>query len=221
MRTTSLEEAERGMGVAGGLQVMFGRLKQEDRDFDEIWNNTASRLEDYRARFQTIWSPISDRVLSSLSSLAKEEWHTDEIRVHFVDCLWGGFAWVDSIAFTPFPDMEVQKKFLTHELSELITPSQVVAKKLRKTGLNPGITHIVVDLMAYFSVTDFIEKPISPHPERKGIRPNPNYYPAVDELYPLFEKYAIDPTAYADFDAFVDEIVSELKQAQPTPSVTA
>ncbi len=221
MRTASLEEAERGNGVAGGLQVMFGRLKQEDRDFDEIWSKTEARLEEYKARFQAIWSPMSDRVLARLSSLAKEDWDTEEIRVHFVDCLWGGFAWVDSIAFTPFPDLEVQKKFLTHELSELITPSQVVAKKLRETGLNPGIAHTVVDLIAYFSVTDFIEKPISSHPERKGIRPNPNYYPAVDELYPLFEKYAMDPAAYTDFDTFVDEIVSVLKQAQPTPQVTA
>ena len=197
---------------------MLRLLKEKDDDFDEICNNTASRLEDYRARFQTIWSPISDRVLSSLSSLAKEEWHTDEIRVHFVDCLWGGFAWMDSIAFTPFPDMEIQKKFLTHELSELITPSHVVAKKLREAGLNPGITHTVVDMLAYFSVRDFIEKPVSPHPERKGIRPNPNYYPAVDELYPLFEKYTLDSSRYTDFDAFLDEIVNVLR---PTARVKA
>jgi len=46
MRTTSLEEAESGNGVAGGLQVMFGRLKQEDRDFDEIWSKTEARMEE-------------------------------------------------------------------------------------------------------------------------------------------------------------------------------
>ncbi len=221
MRTTSLEEAERGNVVAGGLQVMLGRLKEEDKDFDEIWNKTATRLQEYKVRFQAIWSPISGRVLTRLSSLAKEEWDTDEVRVHFVDCLWGGFAWVDSIAFTPFPDMEVQKKFLTHELSELITPSHIVAKRLRETGLDPGITHTVVDLLAYFTVRDFIEKPVFPHPERRGIRPNQNYYPAVDELYPMFEKYALNPSAYRDFDTLVDEMVSVLRRSGPTPRVMA
>ncbi len=204
------------MRAEGRLQVMLERLKESDKDFDEIWNETAPRLQDYTATFQRIWSSISDRVLTSLSSLAKEEWDTDDIRVHFVDCLWGGFAWVDSIAFTPFPDMEVQKKFLAHELSELITPSQVVTKKLRETGLNPGITHTVVDMLAYFSVRDFIEKPVFPHPERRGIRPNQNYYPAVDELYPLFEKYALGPSAYTDFETLVDEMISVLKRAETT-----
>jgi hypothetical protein len=215
MRTPSLKDAESGLNVSGGLQVMLGQLREEDRDFDEIWDKTATRLEEYRAKFQAIWSPISDRVLTSLSSLSKEEWAIDEIRVHFVDCLWGGFAWVDSIAFTPFPDMEVQKKFLTHELSELITPGHVVATKLKEAGLNPGITHTVVDMLAYFSVRDFIEKPVFPHPERRGIRPNQDYYPAVDELYPLTENYAQDPSASKSFDAFIGEVVSRLKAAKP------
>ena len=71
-------------------------------------------------------------------------------------------------------------------------------------------------MIAYFSVKDFIAKPVYPHPERRGIRPNPNYYPAVEELYPLFEQYAKDPSAYADFDALVEDMVRKLKGIEST-----
>jgi len=126
-----------------------------------------------------------------------------------VDCLWGGFSWVDTIAFTPFPDTEVQKKFLAHELSELITPSSIVESRLTESGLDGGIVHTVVDMIAYYSVKDSIS-----NLDRKGIRPNPSYYPAVEILYPLFEKYSRDPSAYDDFRAFVNDMVSKLKESE-------
>src|SRR5438034_2468992 len=63
--------------------------------------------------------------------LAKRPWTTDRIRVHFIDCLYGGFGWNDCIGFAPFPDIEVQKKFLAHELSELITPRRSLVEAKR------------------------------------------------------------------------------------------
>lgn len=153
METGKLEEVETGVRVIGGLEVILRLLRESPRDFDEIWDRTRVRVEDYKDRFEAIWSPKSDEVLSSLSSLAKREWVADEIRVHFVDCLWGGFAWIDSIAFTPFPDMEVQKKFLAHELSELITPRSVVEGRLLEAGLDAEITHTVVDMPTSASKT--------------------------------------------------------------------
>jgi hypothetical protein len=196
------------------------RLRREV-GFEEIWSETRPRLEEYKDKFGSQWSPISERVLSRLSDLAKTPWHSEKISVHFVDCLWGGFGWDDCIGFAPFPDMEVQKKFLAHELSELITPQRIISEALRAQGLNLGVTHTVVDILAYFSVRDFIAKPVFPNPERKGIRPNPNYYPAVEELYPIFESYFENTSKYSNFSSLVQDLVLKLKPTQASFVPTA
>ncbi len=179
--------------------------------WEQIWDLTRPRLEEYKQKFGSAWSPMSDPVLSRLSRLSKTEWTTDEIRVHLVDCLNGGFAWHDSIAFATLPDIEVQKKFLAHELSELITPSQLVSEELEREGLDPGVTHTVVDMLAYFSVKDFIAKPVPPNIERKGVVPNKSYYPKVEQLYPIFDDYSKNPSEYNDFASLVEKIVLRLK----------
>ncbi len=197
----------------GRLAEMFRKIRQGGiHGFEEIWRETRPRLEEYREKFESEWSSISDQVLSRLSLLAKTPWIVDRIRVHFIDCLYGGFAWVDCVGFTPFPNMEVQKKLLAHELSELITPRQILGEALRNASLNPEIAHTVVDMLAYFSVSDFLPKPVFPNPERKGIKPNPNYYPAVKELYPMFEYYAGNPSTYSDFSALVQDMIPRVNR---------
>lgn len=195
----------------------FSELFQEIRlrreaGFETIWKEARPRLEEYREKFQSRWRPISDRVIASLSALAKMPWRIENIQVHFVDCLYGGFGWKSSIGFAAFPDMEVQKKFLAHELSELITPQRIVIEHLQKEGLNPEIAHTVVDMLAYFSVRDFIAKPVSPQPERKGIRPNSNYYPNAEELFPIFDRYSHDPSEYPTFAGLVQDIIQTLRK---------
>src|SRR5207245_9940765 len=108
------------------------------------WASTKPRLEDYKQKFIEEWSPISNQVLSRLSLLTKEDWTTNDIRVNFVDCLNGGFAWTDSIAVYPFPDMDVEKKFLDNELSDLITPTTTVIKILKDQELDESNVHTVV-----------------------------------------------------------------------------
>lgn len=213
---------------SGGPEALSGNSKQAEMfqkirlegaaGFEEIWRETGPRVEDYKEKFASVWSPISDQVLSRLSELAKTEWMADGIRVHFIDCLYGGFGWRDCIGFTPFPDMEVQKKFLAHELSELITPQYLVADGLRKAQVDSGIAHTVVDMLAYFSVRDFLVRPVYPNPEKKGIKPNPNYYPAAEELYPIFERYAENPSMYTDFSALVRDMIPRLKKQQVGPT---
>lgn len=84
-------------------------------------------------------------------------------------------------------------------------------RKLVGAGLDPQIAHTVVDMIAYFSVRDFIAKPVYPHPERRGIRPNPNYYPAVEDLYSLFERHAENPSSYNNFETLVQGMIMKLK----------
>ncbi|OLE90405.1 MAG: hypothetical protein AUF79_10470 [Crenarchaeota archaeon 13_1_20CM_2_51_8] len=212
MRARDLKEMVSGWkGREPMTDVFLNILSQGSNGWAQIWDLARPRLEGYKQKFESEWNPISDSVLSRLSQLAKVEWMTDEIRVHFVDCLNGGFAWHDSIAFATLPDVEVQKKFLSHELSELITPSPLVEKELRRARLDPEIAHTVVDMLGYFSVKDFIAKPADPNMERKGVVPNKNYYPKVEELYTLFEEYTKNPSKYDDFSSLVKKIVLRLK----------
>ncbi len=216
-------------GPSGGLAALSGNSNQAElfrkirqggvAGFEEIWTEARPRLEEYKEKFESEWSPTSDKVLNQLSTLAKTPWTVDKIRVHFIDCLYGGFGWIDCIGFAAFPDLQVQKKFLAHELSELITPRHIVGDALRKAGLNSEIAHTIVDMLAYFSVRDFLARPVYPNPERKGIKPNPNYYPAVEELYPAFESYAENPSIYADFEDLVQDMIAKLKVPNASPAI--
>ncbi len=214
MRAGKLGEVRPNWKAGGQATFLLGILFDGVAGYNEIWEKTQSRLQEYKEKFAAVWDRMSDSVLSNLSVLSKREWAIDEVLVHFVDCLWGGFAWVDSIAFAAFPDIEVQKKFLAHELSELITPRAIVEPRLTEAGLDSEIAHTVVDMIAYFSVKDYIAKPVFPNPERKGIRPNPNYYPAVEVLYPLFEQYSQDTSAYKNFGALVKDMILKVKGSQ-------
>ena len=195
----------------GRLAEMFRKIRLDSmHGFDEIWRETRPRLDEYMEKFESEWSSISDHVMARLSLLAKTPWSLDRIRVHFIDCLCGGFGWVDGIGFAPLPDLEIQKKFLAHELSELITPRRIVAEALRNASLNPEIAHTVVDMLAFFGVKDFLSRPVFPNPWKKGIKPNPRYYPAAGELFPMFEYYAENPSMYSDFRALVLDMTSKL-----------
>ena len=212
MRARDLEEIlSDWKGREPMTDLFLNILSQRSNGWAQIWDLTRPKLEEYKQKFESGWNPISDLVLSRLSQLAKTEWMADEIRVHFVDCLNGGFAWNDSIAFATLPDVEVQKKFLAHELSELITPSRLVEQELGRAGLDQGMTHTVVDMIAYFSVKDSIAKPMQPNIERKGVVPNKNYYPKVEELYPIFEEYSKNPSEHDDLGSLVKKIVLRLK----------
>ena len=219
MKRSSSDSIEALSGNSKAAEI-FQRIRQGGLvGFEEIWGETRPRLEEYKEKFASEWFPISGQVLSRLSEFAKTPWSMEKIHVHFIDCLYGGFGWDDCIGFAAFPDMEVQKKFITHELSELITPRHIVGGELQRAGLNPEIAHTVVDMLAYFSIRDFLAKPVFPHPERRGIKPNQNYYPAVEELYPMFEYYAEDPSKYSDFRALVQDMIPRLNRLSGSSKV--
>jgi hypothetical protein len=206
---------------SSGRAELFRKIRQGGvAGFEKIWNEFRPRIEEYKEKFESEWSPIGNQVLSRLSTLAKTSWTFDKIHVHFIDCLYGGFGWRDCIGFAAFPDLQVQKKFLAHELSELITPRQLVGNALRKADLNLEIAHTVVDMLAYFSMRDFLAKPVYPNPERKGIKPNPNYYPGAEELYPVFILYAENPSMYTGFEELVQDMIEKLKASKTNLTVS-
>ena len=208
MRTKTLDEAIASLNPGRPIGQLLNIMKQDVHGYDDIWASTKPRLEQYKQRFVEEWSPISSQVLSRLSLLTKEDWTTtNDILVNFVDCLNGGFAWTDSVAVYPFPDMDVEKKFLAHELSELMTPTSTVIRILADAGLDESISHTVVDMIAFFSVKDFVK-----NLDRKGIKPNPSYYPMANTLFPLLEGYSKDPGAYPNLESFLKGMVPLLEQ---------
>ena len=215
MRTKSLNEAIASLEPGRPVGQLLNIMKQDVHGYDDIWGSTKPHLEEYKQQFIDEWSPISSQVLSRLSLLTKEDWTVNDIRVNFVDCLNGGFAWTDSVAVYPFPDMDVEKKFLAHELSELMTPTSTVIRILADAGLDESISHTVVDMLAFFSVKDFIK-----NLDRKGIKPNPSYYPMADTLYPALEEYSTDLTSYPEFESLINRIVPLFKQSKGTVEAT-
>ena len=207
MRTRSLDEAIASLKPGRPIGQLLNVIKQDVHGYDDIWASTKLRLEEYKQKFIEEWSPINSHVLSRLSLLTKEDWTVNDIRVNFVDCLNGGFAWTDSVAVYPFPDMDVEKKFLAHELSELMTPTSTVIRILADAGLDESISHTMVDMLAFFSVKDFVK-----NLDRKGIKPNPNYYPMANTLFPLLEGYSKDPGAYPNLESFLKRMVPLLEQ---------
>ena len=219
MKTGALEDVRPFHGLDSSTSQLLVNLLDEGReDYDEVWKTVRPRLEEYTDKFAKEWSLIGDRVFSNLSRLVNRNWDSEEITVCFVDCLYGGFGWVDSIGLAPVPEMDVAKKLLTHELSELITPQNIVAQALRRAGLEEtqadGLIHTIVDMIAYFSVRDFLS-----NPERKGMKPNPKYYPCAEAIYPAFEKYVSDSTKHGNFERLIQDVVLTLKDRSLVSSI--
>ena len=207
-------------GNSSFVEVFRERHQRGDKGFEEIWDEAMPRLLEYQYSFLRRWSQISERILLRLQELTKTLWQTEQIQVHYVDCIYGGFGWDNCIGLTAVPDIEVEKKLLTHELSELLTPHSIIAKELQKAGLDLGIAHTVVDMLAYFSASEFLARTDPQGREKKGIKPNPSYYPAADLLFPFFERYADDPYIYPDFESVIKEMNQTLLHIAASSNLT-
>lgn len=169
--------------------------------YEHIWAQTEPKLKKFTSEFKTQWDPISEPVLTNMSNIAKRFWNEGCINVNFVDCVHGGSAWIKDIVLAPYPDMDIEKKLLAHELAHTLIPEYYLREELRKARLDWAISHTIVDMIAYFSVKKHVSRP-----EKRGIKPNPNYYAHVEELYPVFEKCYMHPESYRDFESILKRI---------------
>jgi hypothetical protein len=101
----------------------------------------------------------------------------------------------------PFPNLDVEKKLLSHEIAHILTPDYFLKTKLQKFNLDCSIAHTIVDLIAYFGVKEHVTDP-----ERRGIKPNPDYYAGASELYPVFANFYQNPDRYREFDDILEQI---------------
>jgi hypothetical protein len=169
--------------------------------YEDIWAETREKLEKYKVAFETEWHPIYESVLNIMSNMAKLQWRIDSINVHLVDCVHGAAAFIEDIVLPPFPDMDVEKKLLTHEIAHVLMPEYFLKTKLQNLGLDPVISHTIVDLIAYFGIKEYLTDP-----ERLGMKPNPKYYVHVHKLYPIFEECYENPEKHRNFEEILEQI---------------
>jgi hypothetical protein len=172
--------------------------------YERIWRQIEGKLEEYCKKFEAEWKPIHKPILTKMSNIAKVSWKTDDVKVHFVDCVYGASSWVEDVVLPPFPDMDVERKLFSHELAHILVPDYFLKTKLRSFGMSYNIAHTIVDLIAYFGVKDHVTEP-----ERRGIKPNPSYYAEVNKLYPIFESCYKNPDQYQNFDEILKQIKRE------------
>jgi hypothetical protein len=182
-------------------EIWVGILTEALTSYESIWAQTEVRLEEYKSRFEAEWASIRESVLTSMSRLAKLPWKIESIDVHLVDCVYGAQSWVRDVVLPIFPVVDIEKKLLAHEIAHILVPDYLLKTKLKALSLDCAISHTIVDLIAYFGV-----KAHMLDPERKGIKPNPNYYAHVPELYPIFEDCFKNYDLCADFDDILRRI---------------
>jgi len=181
--------------------IWFEILEEFLPSYGDIWAETQEKLEEYKAAFETEWHPIHESVLNKMSNMVKLPWRIQSISVYLVGCVHGGGAWIEDVVLPPFPDVDVEKKLLTHEIAHVLMPEYFLKTKLQNFGLNSVISHTIVDLVAYFGIREYVADP-----ERLGIRPNPKYYAQIHKLYPIIEECYKNPSKYGNFDGILKQI---------------
>jgi hypothetical protein len=182
-------------------QIWLEIYQEALNTYEDIWAQTGPKLKNFASEFGAQWISVSESILTKMSSMTKLSWKEGYMNVHFVDCIRGGSAWVKDIALPPFPNMDVEKKLLAHELAHTLVPDYLLKGKLQKVGLDWTIAHTAVDLIAYFSIKEYVTEP-----EKRGIKPNPSYYAHVEELYPIFEECYLQPENFPDFETVLKQI---------------
>jgi len=178
--------------------------------YNSIWLETERKLAGYELKLEKEWKRISKPIMTKMSTLTKSPWKIKAINVYLVDCVWGAQSWVNDIVLPPIPipdpNLDIAKKTLTHEIAHIKMPDNLLKAKLRNYDVDLGIVHTIVDLIAYFSVKDHLKDP-----DRRGMKPNPNYYTEVQRLYPFFEHYSRNPEQYETFDELLEHAATAVK----------
>jgi hypothetical protein len=171
--------------------------------YEVVWDHTNGKLDEYRSKFEAEWNVAHESILTKMANIAKLPWKTEFINVHFVDCVYGAQSWTEDVVAPPFPVIDIEKKLLAHELAHILVPDYFLKTQLQSLGLDYTISHTIVDLIAYFGVIEHVADP-----ERKGIKPNPEYYADVPKLYKILSDCNKNLDQYQNFD----EILNRIKQ---------
>jgi hypothetical protein len=201
MDTITSTKETLGRASQDQMNIWLEILLEALLSYEPIWGEIEGKLKEYKLKFEPEWNPIYKLILTKMSNLAKLPWATKVINVHLVDCVYGAQSWIEDIVTPPFPIIDIEKKLLAHELAHILVPDYFLKTKLQSLGLDYAISHTIVDLIAYFGVKEHIIDL-----ERKGIKPNPNYYADVPKLYPIFEDCYRNPDRYRNLDDILKQI---------------
>jgi hypothetical protein len=183
------------------MNVWLDILSEAWPAYRSIWEQAEHRIKEYAREFSDTWNLTQSSVLPKMSEIAKLSWAVESINVHFVECVNGASSWADDIVMACFPDTDVEKKLLSHEIAHILAPDYLLKTKLQSLKLDDALAHTIVDLIAYFSVKNHLA-----NPERRGMKPNPHYCLEVSRLYPIFEDAYDHPNKYGSFDDILRQI---------------
>jgi hypothetical protein len=182
-------------------EVWLEILSEASTSYENTWAQTEAKLKEYRSTFETEWNPVYKSILTRMSSFTKLPWPTKAVNVHLVDCVYGAQSWVGDVVAPPWPVVDIEKKLLAHEIAHILVPDYFLKPKLQSLGLDCAISHTIVDLIAYFGVKEYVTDL-----ERRGMKPNPNYYAQAIELFPIFEDCYTNADQYHSFDEILMQI---------------
>jgi hypothetical protein len=183
--------------------------------FRNIWRSELrGKLSRYAEKLSMAWDPISEDVLMKLSRYSKRSWPLPQIDIYLIDCLRGGTNTSGGVIIPPNPDLDVEKKLLTHELTHLLVSESSIRDLLKSLGVRIGglndTAHTVVDYIAFISARDHFV-----NPSRKGLKPNPDYFEEGFDLYPAFDEYAKTSSSYDTLENFVRYAVKQFPKPKP------
>jgi hypothetical protein len=182
-------------------EVWLEILTEASTSYENTWTQIEPKLNEYRSTFETEWNPVYRSILTRMSNFTRLPWPTKLINVHLVDCVYGASSWIEDVVAPPWPVVDIEKKLLAHEIAHILVPDYFLKPRLQSLGLDCSILHTIVDLIAYFGVSGYVTDL-----ERRGMKPNPNYYAHVPELYPVFEDCFNNPDLCRDFDDILKRI---------------
>lgn len=189
----------------GRLSNIWSAILEESwKGYGEMWPAIEASLTKYKSQFEDAWKASGEDVLLRVKRISEAEWDPKHIDVHLVDCLYGGASYIDKILIGPVSDFEIEKKLLSHELSETAFAVNGLQSKLQTRGINPGVFHTVVDTAAYLSVKPWLK---SEYVER--LKPKSPYYAETEAVYSAFEKCGAGSEAYLGLEEFLTVLAKE------------
>ncbi|HVH15971.1 MAG TPA: hypothetical protein VNA15_09685 [Candidatus Angelobacter sp.] len=199
----------------GGALAWRELYTETIESFRSIWRSELrEKLSLYAEKFSMAWDPISEDVLMNLSRFSKGSWPLPQIDIYVIDCLRGGTNTSAGVIIPSNPDLDVEKKLLTHELAHLLVSESSIRDLLKTLGLRIGglndTAHAIVDYIAYISARDHFV-----NPSRKGLKPNPDYFEEEFDLYQAFEEYAKTSSSYDTLENFVMYAVNQFPRRRP------
>lgn len=188
-------------GFARLAKIWSAILEESWKGYSHIWPAVEAQLIQYKSHFEEEWNATGEDVLRVIEQISQADWDPERIDVYLIDCFNGGASYVDTVLLPPVLNLEVEKKLFSHELSEGAFADTGLQRRLESLGVNPKVSHTIVDTTAYYAVKGWL-KPESV----ERLKPNPAYYTSAEAVQSAFEECAVLSKTYLGLDKLLTTV---------------